>query len=232
MPLAANENARVSRQFLRDNIYTELRRAIISGELEPGERLRTDEIIERFGGSRFPVRDALSRLSAEGYVVVKPKSGTTVAPIDANQFAQEAVVIGGILAHVVREATPLLTEDDRQALALYRATVLTDPKSGREALQSGRAVTDCYDIFFNRYGNDVLTRMRDTLMPAVMRVFNYVAATHGELLGEGQPTLRRMIDLANVGDANAAAQAMYDYVALIAQTVAAVLAQSAAPEED
>ena len=43
-----------------------LREAILGGELKPGDRIRQEEVAERLGASRLPVREALRMLEAEG----------------------------------------------------------------------------------------------------------------------------------------------------------------------
>lgn len=56
-----------------------LRDAILSGDYSPGERLVQEEIAERFGGSRIPVREALRDLESEGLVVFVANAGARVA---------------------------------------------------------------------------------------------------------------------------------------------------------
>jgi DNA-binding GntR family transcriptional regulator len=64
---------------LRDQIAEGLRAQIISGVLEAGTRIREERIAEEQGVSRVPVREALQRLEAEGYLVLTPRRGATVA---------------------------------------------------------------------------------------------------------------------------------------------------------
>jgi DNA-binding GntR family transcriptional regulator len=64
---------------LRDQIADRLRTQIIAGELEPGTRIREERIAEDQGVSRVPVREAIQRLEGEGYLVLTPRRGATVA---------------------------------------------------------------------------------------------------------------------------------------------------------
>ncbi|GAA3469259.1 GntR family transcriptional regulator [Nonomuraea roseola] len=59
----------------------QLREAILSGELKPGERLLTAALTERFSVSPSPLREALARLAGEGLVDVSPQRGARVAPL-------------------------------------------------------------------------------------------------------------------------------------------------------
>ena len=56
-----------------------LRELILGGDLSPGVRLGEVELAERLGVSRTPVREALSRLAAEGIVEIQPNRGARVA---------------------------------------------------------------------------------------------------------------------------------------------------------
>jgi DNA-binding GntR family transcriptional regulator len=57
---------------------TALRTAIVTGELEPGQRYTADYLAQRYGVSRTPVREALVRLNEAGFVLMEPKVGFRV----------------------------------------------------------------------------------------------------------------------------------------------------------
>jgi len=67
-------------------IYRKLRRSIIMGHRESGERLNVESIAEEYSTSVTPVRDALQMLSHEGLVVIKPRSGYFVVSITLKQL--------------------------------------------------------------------------------------------------------------------------------------------------
>ena len=62
-----------------ERTLTALRALILDGDLRPGTRIGEVELAERLGVSRTPVREALSRLAAEGLVEVAPNRGARVA---------------------------------------------------------------------------------------------------------------------------------------------------------
>ena len=73
-----------------------MRDAIVSTELEPGRQVSENEIAERLGVSRTPVREALARLRDDQLVQIVPQLGTFVSPIsvsgvDDAQFLREAL---------------------------------------------------------------------------------------------------------------------------------------------
>lgn len=67
-------------------IYKKLRRSIIMGNRESGERLNVEEIAKEYNTSVTPVRDALQMLSHEGLVDIKPRSGYFVKSITLKQL--------------------------------------------------------------------------------------------------------------------------------------------------
>jgi len=58
------------------DVYKQLREMILSFDLYPGSRVTESELAERFGVSRTPIREALTRLEAEGAVTIRPKRAT------------------------------------------------------------------------------------------------------------------------------------------------------------
>ena len=65
---------------LPDKIYGDILNQILEGEYKEGERLPTEHALaERFETSRPTVREALARLRADGIIVTRHGSGTTVA---------------------------------------------------------------------------------------------------------------------------------------------------------
>jgi len=64
-----------------DRVYRALRQEILDGALEPGSMLAEVEQSERLGVSRTPLREALSRLQAEGLVIAPGGRGLVVAPV-------------------------------------------------------------------------------------------------------------------------------------------------------
>ena len=71
-----------------DDVYAQLKRDVAEFKLVPGDRFTENELSERLGVSRTPVRQALFRLQQEGYVEVLFRSGWRVLPFDFEQFEQ------------------------------------------------------------------------------------------------------------------------------------------------
>jgi DNA-binding GntR family transcriptional regulator len=63
---------------LRGEVYKILRNGITSGELQPGARLKENDLVDELAVSRTPIREALNQLSKEGLVEIIPRKGTFV----------------------------------------------------------------------------------------------------------------------------------------------------------
>lgn len=68
------------------DIYRQLKDLILSFVFYPGVRVTENELADRFHVSRTPVREALQRLAAEGYVTILPKQGCFVRDIDIDEI--------------------------------------------------------------------------------------------------------------------------------------------------
>ncbi|HEY3736082.1 MAG TPA: GntR family transcriptional regulator [Jatrophihabitans sp.] len=68
-----------SPDLLRDVIADDIRTRIVSGLIKPGRRIREDEVAADHGVSRVPVREALQKLEAEGFLTLTPYRGATVS---------------------------------------------------------------------------------------------------------------------------------------------------------
>src|SRR6185503_914225 len=68
--------------------YQELRNALRSGVLKPGDRIMEVPIAEQLNVSRTPVRDAIRRLESEGLLEHESRSGLVVATLDRRAVAE------------------------------------------------------------------------------------------------------------------------------------------------
>jgi DNA-binding GntR family transcriptional regulator len=107
---------RASGVSARDQVYVALREAIVSAELEPGRRLSENELADRLGVSRTPVREALVRLRDERLVAIVPQLGTFVTLISPDAVADAAFVREALECSAIRLATENASERDLEEL--------------------------------------------------------------------------------------------------------------------
>jgi DNA-binding GntR family transcriptional regulator len=121
-----------------DEIALVLEEAIVSGELEPGQVLRQEELSERFAVSRTPVREALRRLAALGLVSFVPNRGVRVRTITAEELREAFLVRAELESLATEIAAPKFTEAELEELeeaerTFSRATQALRAKSSETA---------------------------------------------------------------------------------------------------
>jgi len=93
-----------------------IRNAIIEGRLEPGRRLKEEELARELGISRTPVREALLMLQAEDLVVATPNRGATVRVHDAKDL-QDLYELRALLeGFATRRAAERIAKDEVELL--------------------------------------------------------------------------------------------------------------------
>ncbi len=103
---------------------------IAAGVLEPGERLDEVRLTLRFGVSRTPVREALSRLVAQGVLVPGEKRGVRVAEYTREQLAQIFEAMHEIEATCARMASQRLTLLSRAEIETAQAACIAAAAAG------------------------------------------------------------------------------------------------------
>jgi DNA-binding GntR family transcriptional regulator len=96
-------------ELLAEKAYAAIKHDILSCTLAPGEVINEKSVAARLGTSKTPIRHAISKLAADGFVEVFPRQGTMVRHISIKDIKN---------VYLVRE----LTEPGTSALAANRAT--------------------------------------------------------------------------------------------------------------
>ena len=116
------------RVTIAQQAYQFLRREIIDAKLLPRAPLSEQELSERLGVSRTPIREALIKLADEGLVDIYPQFGSFVAPIKLSEVFDSQFVRESLECAAIERAVENLT--DAQAATL-RAIMDTQRKAQR-----------------------------------------------------------------------------------------------------
>ena len=95
-----------------DHAYETILRSILDGEYEPGERLVIERLARELGVSVVPVREAIRRLEADGYVTFTRNIGATVTAIDLDRYPETIEAVAAIEGVALGLAAPHLTATD------------------------------------------------------------------------------------------------------------------------
>ena len=97
---------------LVDRATTEIRHAILSGQLRPGQAFSLRNLARQLGVSFIPVREALRGLEREGLVVIRPGRSTYVAPLSSDDLHSLCLLRRRIEPDLASSACLLISSDD------------------------------------------------------------------------------------------------------------------------
>ncbi|UOQ94886.1 GntR family transcriptional regulator [Halobacillus shinanisalinarum] len=104
------------RNTLHLKVCNVLRKAILQGDFEPGERLIQSELAESLDVSRMPIREALRKLESEGLVKLEPHRGAIVKPMNIEDIKEIYQLRANLEKLAVELSVPDLTEGDKHEL--------------------------------------------------------------------------------------------------------------------
>jgi DNA-binding GntR family transcriptional regulator len=132
----ASDNDADAEDLLPSLIYRQLHQDIVSGVLASGKVLRQEELARRFRTSRVPLREALSRLEAEGLIELRPRRGYAVVELDAQAIVEiyelRMVIEEHAGAIAARARTPEDIADVEQLLIAMRKLDRASPNYAQE----------------------------------------------------------------------------------------------------
>ncbi|ACM39522.1 MULTISPECIES: GntR family transcriptional regulator [Rhizobium/Agrobacterium group] len=122
MIFKASERTKSAPEVVRDG----LRESIVSGQYDPGQQLRQDELAEQYGTSRIPVREALRQLETEGLVTISPNKGAVVKGFSLDDIVEMFDIRIALECRALKLAVPNFAIEDvemaRQILEEYDAS--------------------------------------------------------------------------------------------------------------
>lgn len=101
---------------LGDIIYEYLKKAVINGLIEPGERIIERSYAEKFNASRTPIREAIRKLEMEGLVEYVPRCGVVAKKLNPDEFAEIYAILCRLERLAIRAAVNNITQEQIQSL--------------------------------------------------------------------------------------------------------------------
>ena len=178
MSLKSGQIINIERQAapLRQQVLGALRRAIVSGQLAPGERLTERALIEMLAVSRTVIREALRQLEAEGLIEIIPNKGPVVRQLSAAE-AKDLYRIRAVLEGL---AARLFAENATDAMVAELALALKDVECAYQGSDGGLALdakTKFYDLLYTGGASETLASMLAVVQARVWR-WRAVGLTH------------------------------------------------------
>jgi DNA-binding GntR family transcriptional regulator len=171
----------------QERTYTILRDRIHSGTLAPLERLNIDALGRELGVSPIPVREALRRLEAEGWVRFTPNVGAVVSPVDSTSWEQSMVALAILEGAASAEAQQNLRKSDLARLRKI-TTAMEDAAARADPLRFSRLNRSLHAAIVARCPNSFLIELLEQTNARLDRVrstmFVYLPHRSAEALHE------------------------------------------------
>ncbi len=180
---------------LRDVVFHALRRAILTGEIKPGERLMEIHLAQELGVSRTPVREAIHKLEQEGLVTMIPRRGAQVAQISEKGLKDVLEVRRALDTFCAELACERMTEEGAQQLKeAYK--VFESATETKDATIIAKADVSFHDIIISSTGNEKLIITMNNLAEQMYRYrFEYIKdeSQHKVLIAEHKALMDAII---------------------------------------
>lgn len=162
---------------LREIVLEALRDAMVSGVLEPGERLMEIQLAEEMGVSRTPVREAIRKLELEGFVVMIPRKGAYVAGVsykDVKDVFEIRATLEGLAAGLAAEKITTEELEQLERVLHYEK----EPQTLEEMVESD---TDFHALLYKSSRNERLIQILGNLREQIQRFRTTSLAVPGRL---------------------------------------------------
>ena len=185
---------------LRQSVYEALVELVVEGRLRPGQHLVETELARQLGVSRQPVREALHRLEAEGWVDLRPNQGAFVHVPTDEEVDQLLDVRELLEVETARLAAKAAAGGHVARLGL----ICHEGEAAVEAGDTGRFVavnTEFHAELARMAGNAVLAELAEIVGRRVRWYYRQVAPVRGH---ESCAEHRDMVEAIEAGDADRA----------------------------
>lgn len=145
---------------LREQVYDHLRLMMDRGELRPGGFLDLDALARSLGVSRTPLREALLRLEADGFVAILPRRGIEVKALTLDEIRQLYEIVGALESAALLAVAPRIGEGDLKRLRLLNREMAAAVATGDFDGYYARNLA-FHDVYLGKCDNPRLRRQVD-----------------------------------------------------------------------
>jgi DNA-binding GntR family transcriptional regulator len=209
---------------LRKQAEESLRKAILSGRYDAGERLKERQLMESLGVSRTLLREALRQIEAEGLVTLVPNRGPVVSVL-SYEDAEEIYEVRGILesqaciGFVLRASSNHVRKLEAVFVRLKAAAEAGDLNA--TLVLSG----EFYDVILEGSGNKILSSMLKLLHNRIV-LLRRTSMSEAGRLPETLDELTQMFNALRSRDESAASKASIHHVRQASRAALRVMRKS------
>lgn len=211
----------ISKISQREKTYKAIKQAIISYEVKPGEPLAEEQIANKLGVSRTPVREALKELRKEGLVKIIHRKGAFVAEISSKDVEEIFLLRETLECAAVKIAIPRLKEED-----LIEMESLFNSISKDIEMKNYKNIFDAdiklHSLIVNTAGNRRLSKFLNILNGQVHRMRVLSATTPGRL-NKSLQEHKDILEALKKRDVDLAEQRLKQHIRNIKNTILKIL---------
>ena len=151
--------------------YDEIKRSILKGDLNENERLTEIGLAEKLGVSRTPVREALKKLYAEGYITASD-TGYKVSQVTNKDVMEIMDVRIALEAEAARRASMNISDEQKQDLLVIleqHRLLVNEPNREKRAKMLSAVDVQFHNKILTIAGNDRFLKILDSLRDRLYR---------------------------------------------------------------
>ena len=217
-------------------IYDELRGRILRLEMSPGVDLNENDLVEEFGVSRTPVREALIRLASDGFVSVLPNRGARVMPLDIDEVPELFEALELCMRATTRWAAVRRTEENLEELRRLSHAFAAAAEAD-DYFAMSEVNKDFHMSVAKCGGNRFVSKLYEILLSDSLRLANLslgsaidTVNSYKEYFAEIVTQHERMIDLIATRDADGADELAGDHARTFRDRLVAYLESNLAKD--
>ncbi len=197
--------------LLKEQAYQQLKQMLVDGTYVPGTFLSERRLAEQLGMSKTPVRAALERVEAEGYITVSPQQGIVVRELSLRAIKEHYEIRMALETHIVRSLAGSLTPDqvdslsrnlDAQLVTLRENDIMTHVAHDRDF---HLLLATCLD-------NQEILRVMQRQQERAFRVTSQISMRHPERIQESYEEHLGIFESIRDGEGDRAAARMQHHL--------------------
>ena len=153
---------------LRNVVFQTLRIAILTGELQPGERLMELQLADKLGVSRTPIREAIHMLEKEGLAKIVPRKGAHVAKMTEKDLIDVLMIRKTLEDLALRTACELITKEALEELEAAMH-LFEDATKQNDVVITAQADVAFHDVIYKAADNPKLLNILNNLREQMYR---------------------------------------------------------------
>lgn len=220
----------LSDENLSARVVDQLRQAILSGDLAPGERLVERKLADQLGVSHIPVRESLTILTEEHLVERRPRRGARVAVLsetDLDEISSLRVVLEQFVAVRVQERW---NPDTEQRLRTIVAQMVNAAEKAEDVSRVFGFDRDFHQALWDMSEHSLLVELTARLRGRINGfLLAAVSALEPEQLKKHAESHLKIIDALAAGDPELAQAVVAEHIEVAAERITTV---GATPGED